>query len=98
MPKTALRTLQVEPPPLASQMVVFGLALQLVYGGRPEAIAGTLVWTYAELPMFVVLIVCLSRWRARDVRTSRQRQKAEDAELDSYNEYLASLSRRRNES
>lgn len=48
--------------------------------------------------MFVVLIVCLSRWRARDVRTSRQRQKAEDAELDSYNEYLASLSRRRNES
>ena len=63
-----------------------------------QAIAGTLVWTYAELPMFVVLIVCLSRWRARDVRTSRQRQKAEDAELDSYNEYLASLSRRRNES
>ncbi len=60
-----------------------------------QAIAGTLVWTYAELPMFVVLIVCLSRWRARDVRTSKQRQHAEDAELDAYNEYLATLSRGR---
>lgn len=63
-----------------------------------QAIAGALVWTYAELPLFVVLIVCLSRWRAREVRTSRQRQKVEDAELDSYNEYLASLSRGRNRS
>lgn len=62
-----------------------------------QAIAGTLVWTYAELPMFVVLIVCLSRWRARDARTSRQWQSEADADLDSYNEYLASLSQRRNE-
>ncbi|MFS2280626.1 cytochrome c oxidase assembly protein [Microbacterium sp. OR21] len=62
-----------------------------------QAIAGSLVWTYAELPLFVVLIVCLSRWRARDARTAKQRQKAEDAELDAYNDYLATLSRARDE-
>lgn len=58
-----------------------------------QAIAGALVWTYAELPLFIVLIICLSRWRARDVRISERRQQIEDAELDSYNEYLASLAR-----
>lgn len=56
-----------------------------------QAVAGMLVWTYAELPLFIVLIVCLSRWRARELRTSKQRQHVEDAELDSYNEYLATL-------
>lgn len=62
-----------------------------------QAVAGTLVWTYAELPLFIVLIVCLSRWRAREIRTSKQRQHIEDAELDTYNEYLASLNRGRSE-
>lgn len=60
-----------------------------------QAIAGTLVWTYAELPLFVVLIVCLSRWRTREMRTSKQRQRVEDAELDTYNEYLASMAQGR---
>lgn len=59
-----------------------------------QAIAGTLAWTYAELPLLVVLIVTLSRWRSRDLTVARRRQTASDAELEEYNAYLASLDAR----
>lgn len=58
---------------------------------RDQAIAGTLAWTYAELPLLIVLIVILSRWRTRDIRVTNLRQSRYDEELDQYNEYLASL-------
>lgn len=59
-----------------------------------QALAGMLAWTYAELPLLIVLIVTLSRWRARSSRLAVLRQSRDDAELDEYNAYLASLERR----
>lgn len=58
---------------------------------RDQAIAGTLAWTYAELPLLIVLIVILSRWRTRDIKVTKLRQSQYDEELEQYNEYLASL-------
>ncbi len=60
-----------------------------------QALGGTLAWTYAELPLLVVLIVTLSRWRNRDNRLARLRQDQEDADLEQYNAYLAALSQAR---
>lgn len=57
--------------------------------GMDHAIAGGLVWSYGELPLLIVLIVILSKWRNRDLRTARHRQEEEDAELDRYNAALA---------
>lgn len=56
-----------------------------------QAIAGMLLWTYAELPLLIVLIVCLSRWHARDRRNARRNETREDAELEAYNAYLAQI-------
>lgn len=56
-----------------------------------QQLAGTLMWTYAELPLLIVLIVILSRWRTRDLRLARIRQTRDDEDLDRYNEYLAHL-------
>lgn len=58
---------------------------------RDQAIAGTLTWSYAELPLFIVLMITLVRWRNRDNRKARLRQPREDVELEQYNQYLASL-------
>ena len=49
------------------------------------------MWTYAELPLLIVLIVILSRWRTRDLKLARIRQSRDDEDLDRYNEYLAKL-------
>ncbi len=54
-----------------------------------QAIGGSLVWSYGELPLLLVLIVTLSKWRKNDIRTAKRREKEEDAELDEYNAYLA---------
>lgn len=59
-----------------------------------QSIAGVLAWTYAELPLLIVLIVTLSRWRTRDLRQAKIRQSRDDDDLDRYNEYLASLTAR----
>ena len=59
--------------------------------GLDQQLAGTLMWTYAELPLLIVLIVILSRWRTRDLKLARIRQSRDDEDLDRYNEYLAKL-------
>lgn len=59
-----------------------------------QAIAGMLLWTYAELPLLIVLIVCLSRWHSRDRRRARINENREDAELEAYNVYLAQMDQR----
>lgn len=59
--------------------------------GIDQQIAGTLLWTYAELPLLIVLIVILSRWRTRDIKMAKITQTRDDDDLDRYNEYLATL-------
>ncbi len=59
-----------------------------------QAVAGMLLWTYAELPLLIVLIVCLSRWHSRDRRRARLNESREDAELEEYNAYLAQIDQR----
>lgn len=59
-----------------------------------QAVAGMLLWTYAELPLLIVLIVCLSRWHSRDRRRARLNESREDAELEQYNAYLARIDQR----
>ena len=54
-----------------------------------QAIAGGLIWSYGELPLIIVLIVTLSKWRTSDLRQAKRREAQEDAELDAYNSYLA---------
>ncbi|MBL3698746.1 cytochrome c oxidase assembly protein [Leucobacter luti] len=59
-----------------------------------QAVGGGLVWTYGELPLLIVLIVTLSKWRRSDTRAARRRQPQEDADLDEYNAYLAAMAER----
>ncbi|MCW2288663.1 putative membrane protein [Leucobacter luti] len=59
-----------------------------------QAIGGGLVWSYGELPLLIVLIVTLSKWRTSDLRAARHRQPQEDADLDEYNAYLAAVAAR----
>lgn len=54
-----------------------------------QSLSGSLVWTYGQLPLIIVLIVTLSKWRRSDMRGARHRQRAEDEALDEYNAYLA---------
>lgn len=54
-----------------------------------QAIGGGMVWSYGELPLILVLIVTISKWRKSDIRRAKQRQPQEDADLDAYNQYLA---------
>lgn len=54
-----------------------------------QAIAGGLAWSYGELPLLIVLIVTLSKWRRSEMRSARHREAAEDAELARYNAQLA---------
>lgn len=54
-----------------------------------QAVGGGLVWTYGELPLIIALIVTLSKWRRRDLRTAKSREVEDDAALDEYNAYLA---------
>ncbi|GAA1625967.1 cytochrome c oxidase assembly protein [Leucobacter chromiireducens] len=59
-----------------------------------QAIGGGLVWSYGELPLLLVLIVTLSKWRTSDIRRATRRQPQEDADLDEYNAYLAQVAER----
>lgn len=54
-----------------------------------QAIGGGLVWSYGELPLILVLVVILSKWRKSDLRKAKRRQPEDDAALDAYNEYLS---------
>lgn len=54
-----------------------------------QSVGGALMWTYGELPLIIALIVTLSKWRRRDLRTAKHREAEDDAALDEYNAYLA---------
>lgn len=54
-----------------------------------QGIAGGLIWSYGELPLIIVLIVTISKWRTSDLRQAKRREAQEDAELHAYNAYLA---------
>lgn len=54
-----------------------------------HSIAGTLIWSYGELPLIIMLIVTLSKWRVDEQRVAKRRAPQEDADLDAYNAYLA---------
>lgn len=58
-----------------------------------QAVGGALMWTYGELPLIIALIVTLSKWRRRDLRTAKRREAEDDAALDEYNAYLAAQRR-----
>lgn len=54
-----------------------------------QAVGGGLVWSYGELPLIIVLIVTISKWRTSDLRQAKRRQPQEDVALEEYNAYLA---------
>ncbi len=54
-----------------------------------QAIGGGLVWSYGELPLILVLIVTISKWRKSDLRQAERRRPQEDAALDEYNAFLS---------
>ena len=74
------------------------------YSGEPDgwgisraldqSLSGSLVWTYGQLPLLIVLIVTLSKWRGSEMRVARHRHAAEDAARDEYNNYLAKVAGR----
>lgn len=63
-----------------------------------QQIAGALVWTYAELPSFIILIYLLNRWyrdsKRRDRAADRRADAAGDPDLAAYNAHLEQLNRR----
>jgi putative membrane protein len=63
-----------------------------------QQIAGALVWTYAELPSFIILIYLLNRWyrdsTRRDRAADRRADAAGDPDLAAYNAHLEQLNRR----
>lgn len=54
-----------------------------------QAIGGGLVWSYGELPLIIVLLVTISKWRKSDLRQAKRRQPQEEMALEAYNAYLA---------
>lgn len=74
--------------PIFDQYAVATNGIDPVYD---QAVAGALLWTYAEMPLFLVLIICLARWFAQEQKSHKIKQSSEDAAMDSYNEYLLSL-------
>jgi len=62
-----------------------------------QQIAGALVWTYAELPSFIILIYLLNRWYRDSTRRDRAADKRADAagdpDLAAYNAHLEQLNR-----
>ncbi|KAM9861699.1 cytochrome c oxidase assembly protein [Leucobacter sp. BZR 635] len=59
-----------------------------------QSLSGSLVWTYGQLPLLIVLIITLSKWRKSDMRGARHRRRSEDAALDEYNQFLAEVAER----
>lgn len=74
--------------PLLEQYSVEANGIDPVYD---QAVAGALLWTYAEMPLFLVLIICLARWFAQEQKSHKIRQSSEDAAMDAYNDYLLNL-------
>ena len=65
---------------------------------RDSLNGGQVAWGLSEIPSLIVLIAIAVQWSRSDereaVRSDRQADRDEDAELKAYNEHLASLHRR----
>ncbi|MFE2915260.1 cytochrome c oxidase assembly protein [Kitasatospora indigofera] len=63
-----------------------------------QKLAGGITWAFGEIPTAIVLIALVFQWMKSEERQARRRDRAEerngDAELNAYNDYLASLDRR----
>ena len=63
--------------------------------------AGTVAWGVGEVPTLVLTMLIALEWYRTDKkdarRQERQAQRDGDAELNAYNDYLASLGRARND-
>ena len=58
---------------------------------RDQWMAGALAWTYGEVPLLVLLILTLVRWRRQDTKLAVRAQDRTDAELEAYNDYLRGI-------
>ncbi|MET8555342.1 cytochrome c oxidase assembly protein [Streptomyces sp. NPDC004959] len=60
-----------------------------------QTAAGGIAWAFSEVPSVVVLLVLLVQWYRSEQRQARRKDRAADrdgdAELNAYNDYLASL-------
>ncbi|MYX22022.1 cytochrome c oxidase assembly protein, partial [Streptomyces sp. SID8380] len=60
-----------------------------------QTAAGGIAWAFSEVPSVVVLLVLLMQWYRSEQRQARRTDRAADrdgdAELNAYNDYLASL-------
>ncbi|MFJ4437640.1 cytochrome c oxidase assembly protein [Streptomyces sp. NPDC088923] len=60
-----------------------------------QTAAGGIAWAFSEVPSVVVLLVLLVQWYGSEQRQARRKDRAADrdgdAELNAYNDYLASL-------
>lgn len=56
-----------------------------------QSVAGVLLWTYGAMPLLLVLIFTMSRWRRRDLTLAVRRQDRDDEELEEYNARLRAL-------
>ncbi|WP_329501122.1 cytochrome c oxidase assembly protein [Kitasatospora herbaricolor] len=63
-----------------------------------QKLAGGITWAFGEIPTAIVLIALVFQWMKSEERQARRRDRAEerngDAELNAYNDYLASLDQR----
>ncbi|MCW1248609.1 cytochrome c oxidase assembly protein [Acaricomes phytoseiuli] len=63
-----------------------------------QYLGGGIAWAAGELPLIVVVVALLTQWSRSDERESRRQDRQGDrsgeANLDSYNEMLATLSKR----
>ena len=63
-----------------------------------QVLAGSLAWSYGELPSVLILLFIMSQWHREDARNAA-REEAEAAvrgtpDLDAYNAYLDQLQQR----
>src|SRR5699024_1343250 len=63
-----------------------------------QYVGGAIAWGIGERPLFIVMVALGAQWYASDTRDSRRRDRQadrdEDAELNAYNEMLASMAER----
>lgn len=64
-----------------------------------QQVAGALAWSYGEAPNLIIVLILLHLWYRSDTRKARaddvRKDRIGDADLDAYNDYLASLGNRR---
>ncbi|ERG64457.1 hypothetical protein L332_08340 [Agrococcus pavilionensis RW1] len=61
---------------------------------RDQGVAGILAWTFGELPLLLMLIVTLARWRLQDTSRAARDVRRADEDTEAYNAYLRQLQQR----